>query len=413
MAVSTRRSGRAWLLAGTAAGVVVVALLGGGLALSSQPSPSPGPSPSVQATDAGGPSEQPVTGSPAPTPGTGAISPTPRPNAVIPSAIDPTGGVDTTAALQGFIDRVPDGALITFPTAARFRVDGTLVLDGRHDLTFDGNGATLFVGTRSDDPESAMWRLLGSAGITFRGLVIQGGHPDPGTYVEGFEWQHSFDIQGGSGVEIADTTMEQNQGDCVYIADRGDWASDIWVHDSVCRDNGRMGVAVVAGRRVLVERVDFSGIASIVLDLEPNLPTNPRIQGASEVVFRDNRIHDTESQFFSAGGHGPIGDVSIIDNDASGARFGIWSSVKPLDDNRRPDIVFRGNRASLPWHGPDGAALTFDLVDRLVVSDNVQPLLPFTGMAFAKVSRSCDVQISQNTAPGAAAQVRSDSFQCG
>src|SRR3954465_3413297 len=66
---------------------------------------------------------------------------------VVPAAIDPTGSRDVTKALQAYLELAPDSATIRFPDSARYRVEGTLVLQGRHSLTLEGNGTTFLANT--------------------------------------------------------------------------------------------------------------------------------------------------------------------------------------------------------------------------------------------------------------------------
>ena len=52
-----------------------------------------------------------------------------------------------TTALHAFFAGVPNGSTIVFPAHAQYRIEGTIRLRDRHDLTFAGNGATLFATT--------------------------------------------------------------------------------------------------------------------------------------------------------------------------------------------------------------------------------------------------------------------------
>jgi hypothetical protein len=337
-------------------------------------------------------------------------SPTPR-EVPIPASVDASGGDDVTEALQALIDGLPDDTVLSFPSTATYRVDGTLMVDQRRGLTFSG-GATLRAPTLTDDPERAMWRVRDSEGIVFRDLRLVGANPDPGTYVENFEWQHAFDIQGGRRIEIDRVSMTSPMGDCVYVTDSAEWADGIWVHDSSCTGTGRHGIAIVAGRDVVVERNTFSRIAYVTFDLEPNPRTEGRPQGAADVTIQGNRVTDTQNEFFSAGGSGPIDRVTVRGNDARGATYGLWSSVVPKDDRRRSDLTFEDNLADTGWRGGGGAAVTFTAVDGLSVRYNVQPFSLTQAMTFARVTKSCDVIVTDNDTPGALQQAAIEPFQC-
>jgi hypothetical protein len=369
---------------------------------SASPAGTPGPSSSPSALT-----------SPVPSPSPALSPPVVRASVSPPSTIDATGVADATRSLQRFIDATPDHSTITFPDGAIYRVSGTLLLKRRVDLEFVG-AATFTARYRSNDPNRSMWRLQGSQTIAFRGFRTIGAHPRPGTYVANFEWQHAFDIQGGSSIEIDHVTMSKAMGDCVYVTDWGGaWARSIWVHDSVCHASGRHGVAVVAGRDIVVERTRFSRIPYVTLDLEPNARrAGELVQGASDVIFQDNRVTDTHNQLFSAGGHGPISRVIVRRNDVRGATYGLWSAVVPKDWRRRRDFVFEDNIADRPWRGGNGAALRFDKVDHLTVRGNVQPFTILQRMLFARVTRSCSVTVSGNDVPGAMRQASISAYSC-
>ena len=59
-------------------------------------------------------------------------------------------GSDVGDALQRFVDGVPDGSTIVFRSGGTYRMDHGLRLAGRHDLVFEGNGATLQTTGRAD-----------------------------------------------------------------------------------------------------------------------------------------------------------------------------------------------------------------------------------------------------------------------
>ena len=68
---------------------------------------------------------------------------------VAPSTIDSTGATDVTAELVAFIASVPDGSTISFPAGARYRIEKSLIIEGRHDLTFEGQWCRVLRDDRS------------------------------------------------------------------------------------------------------------------------------------------------------------------------------------------------------------------------------------------------------------------------
>ena len=214
-----------------------------------QPAPTPTPAPTAQ------PTPRPT---PAPTP-----KPTPPPSGkgyTVPAGIDATGGSDVTNALNAFIASVPNGATISFKAGGHYRSEGILSVVGRSNLTFAGNGATIYA-TSNTSANRRNWNIRASSGITFVSMTVQGANPHPGIYDPNHEFEHAFWIDGSSGIEISHVTMTRNRGDCVYLSDAGGalpWSSNIWIHDSTCTGNGRMGIAIVAARHVTIERCSFS-----------------------------------------------------------------------------------------------------------------------------------------------------------
>jgi hypothetical protein len=309
-----------------------------------------------------------------------------------------SGGVDVTADLQHFLDRVPDGATISFPAGARFRIDGTLWLTQRRDLRLEGNGSTFFAGTVSDDSGRSMWRIRDSVGVTVSGFVIRGAHPRPGTYIPGFEWQHGLHVLGGGDIVIADTTIEAVHGDCVYVGGSSNGLADgIRFHDSMCRDNGRMGVAIVGGRNVLIERVTFSNMAYAAIDLEPD--TTGVDQGAFDIEVRDTLMTGKAADrrgnvWFSMGGGGPVARVHVHDNRVE-APWGLYiGTCGGCDQPRFQDVVIARNTASTGTTYEQGAPMYFQRVDRLAVTDNHAPS---DGQRCTTIVDSTSVTVSGNT----------------
>src|SRR5205823_12558932 len=71
------------------------------------------------------------------------VSPPTGPTLTAPSSIAANCSTDVSAALQSWIDSVPDNATIAFPQNGCYRIESTLRLKDRHDLLLDGHGATL------------------------------------------------------------------------------------------------------------------------------------------------------------------------------------------------------------------------------------------------------------------------------
>lgn len=331
-----------------------------------------------------------------------AAAPSRDPTAVvraIPDSIDSTGAADVTGELQAFLDSVPDGAIVEFAAGGRYRIEGTLRIIRRQGLVLDGRGATFFATRQTIDPERAHWSVESSTNIWIHSMTVRGAHPEPGTYVEGFEWQHAIQIRGGSDIEIGpNVATTENQGDGVYVAD---WADGVYIHDCTITWNGRMGVAVVAGQNVLVERCTLNNIAFSVFDIEPN-PGNTPAEGAQGITFRGNLINGAVfSKFFAMGGYGAITDVVVSQNVVDGASNGIAVDGRPLPGTpRRSNVSITDNIGEGVLRDVD-AVMHFSRIDGLTVSGNRQEVAP-GGIVFATGDDWNDVVITDNDCPGCA-----------
>ena len=181
-----------------------------------------------------------------------------RPRYSVPGSITADGSRDVSAALQSFIDRVPDGSTIVFPRDATYLLGGHgLTLLDRHRLVVVGYGATLHI-TGCTERDSAFYVGGSSRYITIRGFDIVGDNRSGGTsaaFRPGCEYAHGVLIAGAQDVSIARVHVSRVFGDCLYlgIGSSGQWASGVWFHDSRCALNGTPGSGgdgreAVAGR---------------------------------------------------------------------------------------------------------------------------------------------------------------------
>lgn len=224
-------------------------------------------------------------------------SPTTVRQVTVPATIDATGATDVSAALNDFLRSVPDQSTIMFKARGVYRIDQALHLIDRHDLLFNGNGATLRMA--GCDVEDSAFLLDGapSTRVTIRNFTMIGDNRDAGTplaYVGGCESSMGVAIYGARDIIVANTTISSVHGECVYIDAGGDprgvapWADRITYKDSVCVRNGRMGVAIIAASHVTVTRNTFDDIAISVFDIEPTRPDG----GATYISLTDNLIKD-------------------------------------------------------------------------------------------------------------------------
>ena len=157
------------------------------------------------------------------------------------------------------------------------------------------------------------------------------------------------------------------------------WANRVWYHDSACSQTGRMGIAVVAGKHLIAERIVFDEIAIHVLDIEPN----QGLGGGTDIAeFRDNIVGSYDHSdryhgyFFAAGGSRRkafIGRVAVLRNIVT-ARNHRNSRVTGEGADTRTRRGFDFFNDNIGAVAADGPVLTLNTVDDVIVSGNIQPL---------------------------------------
>jgi glycosyltransferase involved in cell wall biosynthesis len=308
----------------------------------------------------------------------------------VPAAIDPTGSSDVTAALERFVDSVPDGSTIVFPHGARYRLDGTLELRDRRGLTLEGAGATLFAGTRGNAYRAHV-RLSDGGGWTIRDLTVEGAHPRGAAFDPARQWQHGFDLRGVDGATLRNVTVRDVWGDDIYVGlstTSARWSQDVSIIDSQGLRSGRMAVAVTAGRRITVHGGVWSEPGLSTFDVEPNGAPG----GAHGIVFEHATLGPgARDRALDVTGSGPISDVTLRDNVLTGRPL----HVRVDQGRERPrNIVVRDNRSSVVFTGPAPAAMLFRNTDGVTVTGNRQSLRSRAALALVATENSTGVVVS-------------------
>ena len=284
-----------------------------------------------------------------------------------------------SAALISFVGSVPDGSTIVFKAGGVYRLNAALKFAHRHNLTFEGNGATLKAGGGTTEASSLFWLgsyLGGNTGIVIRNFTLVGNSTTPGVYQGGREGAHGVLVDDGSTIDVSNITVRGVWGDCVYV---GGWADAVSFHDSTCESNGRNGVTITSGSNVTVQRVAFNKSGYTTFDIEPNVSS----EGARSVRFLDNTAGTWTNSFVSAeGAAGSVVDgVTISRNTVTGAS--LLTAIQL--STRRKNIVFTSNTGRVAAWGP---VLRFAYIDGLTVTGNVQPL---TSGSLASITNSTGV----------------------
>jgi hypothetical protein len=312
-------------------------------------------------------------------------------------AVDATGAADVTADLQALIDRTPDGGVVQLGAGGDYRVEGTLLLENRHDLRIEGNGSRIFATTVGDGSRIHL-RIVGGSHLGVRNLEIRGANPHAGlddrAYVEALAGQHGIRIDGASDIELDGVRVSDVYGDFVYMGksqqrDRR-WTERVWIHDSTFTRSGRQGLTVTAGRDVVIERNTINDVRMGSIDMEPH----PSF-GAENIHILDNVIGPARLLFVAASGHGRVNTVVIEGNVLRGDNLTFW--VMPPEATRRQRFWVVDNTSDAPATSPP---LQFTRVDGVVVTGNRQPVTS-PSEALVQAVDSCGVSVGGNDiAPG-------------
>jgi hypothetical protein len=311
----------------------------------------------------------------------------------VPASVDATGSSDASASLQRFVDSIPNGTTIEFPSDGVYRMDDGLILRNRQDLVFDGNGATLRANGSAARPMDSLFALMtGNDRITIRDFLLIGNNPYAGTkdaFQGGQEHLAGAYVGASTNVLITDVEMRDFPGDCVHIgADpTGTWSSGIVFQDSICTGPGRHGVSLIAAEDITVHRVVFDEIGYMVVDIEPDQPN----EGARSFLFAENTIGSygltdqkigwVVSAYGGAEG-APVHDVWIVNNTITGSPDpgfdGIPLGMAVIVDGRlgpRSGWVIRDNTSTITASRTvHGAPVYIRDTEGVVVAGNRQPM---------------------------------------
>jgi hypothetical protein len=330
----------------------------------------------------------PATSTPAPTGTRPFAAPLTTRTVTVPSTIDASGATDASTALNAFIRTVADGSVISFPAGGVYRLDHGIVLWTRHNLVFDGNGATLRLkGSGSAITDSAFTLWDGNSHITIREFTVIGNNPNTTTVYNygGGESQMAVGIWGSSYIEVANVTASHTWGDFSQVNGHDGPSDQVWFHDNTGTYLGRNAISPINATHLLVEGNRFDRIGMHVFDIEPDYSSDLN----AYITFRNNTIGiyglttaisifstPLTGYFFIAGGApGSIThDVTVTGNTVVGNPRSGDGTPRGLNTRvmlaRRANIVVTNNSSSQAAIGP---VLAFAHVDGLVVSGNTQP----------------------------------------
>lgn len=289
----------------------------------------------------------PITVPPTTVPPTTVPPTTVPPTTVPPTTAPPTGppgipadcSVDVTASLATLISRLPAGATLNLRSGGCYRIDKTLFVSGKRNVTIEGNGASLKALTPGDQQRRHLW-ITGGSGIVVRNLRIVGADPVPGSYDATKAFQHGVAVSGATGVRIENVTINNVYGDFVYVGSSGGtWSRNVTVTGCTFSGAGRQGVAVTGGQGVLIDSNTIGNVGRSMFDLEPNVVND----GAVDVTISNNATGYARNFWLADGGAGlNVRNIVVRGNRATAATGGLVWVYGPTNGYRGP-FVFADN----------------------------------------------------------------------
>ena len=309
----------------------------------------------------------------------------------VPSTIDSTGTTDVPRALNAFLAGVPDGRTVVFPVSGRYRIEGTLNLEGRRNVVIDGRGSTFFAKTnglsrrppgcdlrsslcRYPNRTRAHWAFSNVSNIVVRNINVIGSAPNAGpnsTYSPALEAQHAFRLVGVKGIVLDHVSGRDVWGDLVYVgsfATRAGYvtSTNVVVRNSSFRGASRQGWTVTAGTHVTFVDNTLTSARRSLIDLEANTSKDV----IAHITIRNNRLGS--SRFCTITNHGAPAvehDFVISGNHALVSLKKFRICIQAFRTARRSNYEIAGNVGSSAR--PNEPMVSIAYVDNVAVKNNV------------------------------------------
>lgn len=316
----------------------------------------------------------------------------------------PPGGGDATQRIVNAVKNAPDGTTFRFAANAKYRIDGTVKITNRHNLTFDGNGATFYAGTDGDKLRKHWW-FQGGSNITVHDLAVRGANRRPGvdgTWRSDREHQHGFTFRGVTGVTLRDVRVTDVYGDALLLGGARDgssaWTTNVRVSGYHFERTGRQGVAIIGARNVVLENGYVGDVYRNLYQLEGNKTGD----GYRDVVIRSNRLGMAGMFFVNVAMHSGVTADGIMVQGNRGRGMDIAARFGPGTRN----IRFLENTSDVDSRLEHANGTDYKSVVRLIkvqgaeVRRNRQPLpsaLPPSKFVYER--QSTEVTVTGNTHP--------------
>jgi hypothetical protein len=318
--------------------------------------------------------------------------------------------------LQAWLDQLPDHVTASLRGGGCYRIEGTVTLAERHDITLSGNGATLkatTVGTggRLARRQRCQLSIVNSDRVIVRDLIVRGANPragiDEAAYEPEFEAQHAFSLHGDDGVTLDHVQAYDVYGDFVYIGGTGRNPSrHITVTRSRFARNGRQGISITDADGVLIDDNEITDVRRSVFDLEPN----KRADEARHIRIENNRTGRATNYWLADKGTGAnVGDVTVSRNvmeSASGALVIVVGTFGRRGPFAFVDNVFQTTGAVTDENA--SGAFLFTNAAGIRLTGNAVRVAPAARLAGVELRNTSDVVVLQNLFTGVTTTVVAD-----
>ena len=325
---------------------------------------------------------------------------------VVPASIPSDCSRDVTPDLAAWIGSVPDGSVLQFARNGCYRLDGTLHIDDRNNLTFDGNGATFKALTDGTElgPRGARGRqqlsIIRGSNITFQNLTVVGARA-LGLNQVGYdlEAQHAFVTGQTNGLHLNNVQAYDVYGDMVYI---GPYTSNVLVEHSTFNRSGRQGWMVGGGYNIRFEGNYIANIGHATIDFEPQ-----DTGSADGVTFSHNTIESGRLMFFSIGGAAvSLNNIRILDNELINKPMKVQAAAPGTLTN----FTISGNHVTGPIEssGVDqsgGGAFFIQNATNVVVTNNRVSMTWGRNITGVNLGNSHNVHVTNNVWDGGSGSV--------
>ena len=335
----------------------------------------------------------------------------------VPTSIAADCSVDVTPSLQSWLDGTPDNGVLAFPAGACYRIEDSLRLAHRRDLTIEGHGVlleanTVGTGGRLSVRGRAQLVVTNSQNIVVRDVVVRGPNPhggtDPDAYQPRYEAQHAFSLSADDGVTLDHVQAYDVYGDFVYIGgSSGTPSRHITVKNSQFARSGRQGISVTDGEDVDITDNSIGDVARSLFDLEPNA----RAQEVRRVNISGNTTGPVRNFWLANKGSGiNIGEITVSRNVMRTASGGLVFVFGPAFGKRGP-FVFTDNEFQVTGLVTDENArgvFVFSNVKGVELSKNLVRAPASRRMPAVELRGTTDVVLTGNRFTGTAQPVLAD-----